>query len=97
MMARFARSGVQDRIDSGSKTWDASLVLTVVPPKREPAWLGAKASSHLDSLDGLRALSILLVIFSHSAGALGIGKPIVPLRLSSGTSACRFFLSSADC
>lgn len=33
----------------------------------------AFSRNHLASLDGLRALSILLVILSHSAGALGIG------------------------
>jgi peptidoglycan/LPS O-acetylase OafA/YrhL len=32
----------------------------------------APSQNHLASLDGLRALSILLVIFSHSTGAIGI-------------------------
>lgn len=49
--------------------------MTVIPPVRGPAPIPMKASSrnHLASLDGLRALSILLVILSHSAGALVIG------------------------
>jgi peptidoglycan/LPS O-acetylase OafA/YrhL len=33
----------------------------------------AASQTHLSSLDGLRALSILLVILSHSSGAVGIG------------------------
>jgi peptidoglycan/LPS O-acetylase OafA/YrhL len=77
-MARALRSGVQARIDPGSTTGDKSWAMSVAPPTWEPALLPAKASSqnHLDSLDGLRALSILLVLISHSAGALRIAHPM---------------------
>ena len=53
---------------------EQSWPLMAIPPARGPAPIPVKASSrnHLGSLDGLRALSIVLVILSHSAGALGI-------------------------
>jgi len=94
MMARSARSRVQDRIDPGSKTGDASWVLAVVPPTREPAPLGAKSSSHLDSLDGLRALSILLVLISHSAGSLRIDHPMYLLGYLGHLGVSIFFVIS---
>lgn len=74
MAVGSARGGVQARVDTGT-AGDASWVMRAVPPTLEavPFSVRAPARNHLASLDGLRALSIVLVIFSHSRGAYAGG------------------------
>lgn len=75
MAAISARGGVRARIETGSTAGGESWAITVAPPTRVPVPfpVQAPARNHLASLDGLRALSIVLVILSHSRGAYGVG------------------------
>ena len=72
MVANSSRSGVPGDRDTGEVSLIERRPLTLVQPVLVSAVVPLRGN-HLGSLDGLRALSILLVILSHSAGALGIG------------------------